>query len=83
MTTQNGFEIDFYLPETRTLIQVTQNMSNSATREREIRAMQDAVKTVDAQNLLILSDDNEDSIRIGEKEIQIHSIPEWLLQQPG
>ena len=83
MTTQNGFEIDFYLPETRTLIQLTQNMSNPATREREIRAIQDAVKTVDAQNLLILSEDNEDPIRIGDKEIQIQSIPEWLLKQPG
>lgn len=57
-------------------------ISNPATREREIRAMQDAVKTVDAQNLLILSDNNEDPIRIDDKEIQIQSIPEWLLQQP-
>ncbi len=83
LTTQNGFEIDFYLPETRTLIQVTQNMSNLATREREIRAIQDAIKTVDVQNLIILSDNTEDPIRIGDREIQIHSIPEWLLKQPG
>lgn len=59
------------------------NVINTTTREREIRAMQDAIKTVDAQNLLILSDDNEDPIRIGDKEIQIQSIPEWLLKQPG
>jgi hypothetical protein len=45
--------------------------------------MQDAIRTVDAQNLLILSDNNEDPIRIGDREIQIHSIPEWLLKQPG
>lgn len=58
-------------------------ISNSATRERKIRAIQDAVKTVDAQDLLILSDNNEDPIRIDDKEIQIQFFPEWLLHQPG
>jgi hypothetical protein len=59
------------------------NMSNPATREREIRAIQDAIQTVDTQHILILAEDTEDLIRIGDKEIQIQSIPEWLLQQPG
>jgi len=45
--------------------------------------MQDTIKPVDVQNLMILSDNTEDPIRIGDKEIQIHSIPEWLLQRPG
>ena len=58
-------------------------ISNPATRERKIRAIQDAVKTVDAQDLLILSDNNEDPIRIDDKEIQIQFFPEWLLHQPG
>jgi|AutmiccommunBRH5_1029478.scaffolds.fasta_scaffold94483_2 hypothetical protein len=53
------------------------------TLEREVRAMQDTIKPVDVQNLMILSDNTEDPIRIGDKEIQIHSIPEWLLQRPG
>ncbi len=83
LTTKNGFEIDFYLPETHTLIQVAQNMSIPTTREREIRAIQDAIQTVDTQHILILSEDNEDPIRIGDKEIQIQSISEWLLQQTG
>ena len=57
-------------------------MSNPATREREIRAMKDANQTVDAEKMVILSENSEDPIRIGNKEIQIHSIPEWLLQKP-
>jgi hypothetical protein len=79
LTTQNGFEINFYLPETRTMIQVTQNMSNPTTKEREIRAMQDAINTVDAEHLVILSEENEDPIKVGNKEIRIISIPDWLL----
>lgn len=78
-TTQNGFEVDFYLPETRTMIQVTNNMNNPTTREREIRAMQDAIKTVNAEKLIILSDEKEDPINIGNKEIIIRSFTDWLL----
>lgn len=79
LTTQNGFEVDFYLPETRSLIQVAQHMNNPSTREREIRALEDAIKTVEIQSLLILSDENEDPIKIGDKEIQVLAISEWLL----
>ena len=48
-----------------------------------MRAMQDAIQTLDAKNFLILSENNEDPIRMCDKEIQIQSIPEQLLQQPG
>lgn len=47
-------------------------ISNPATREREIRAMQDAIQTVDAQHMLILSDNSKDPIRIRNMDIQIH-----------
>lgn len=46
-----------------------------------MRAMQNAIQTLDAQNFLILSENNEDPIRMGDKEIQIQSIPEWLLHR--
>lgn len=40
---------------------------------------QDAINTVDTEYLFILSNENQDSIKIGKNEIQIHSIPDWLL----
>lgn len=64
------------------LIKSFGKISNPATSEREIRTLQDAIQTVDAQDMMILSDNSEDPIRIGEKEIHIESIPEWLLKQP-
>lgn len=38
-----GYEVDFYLPETRELIQVSQNLAQPATRERETRALTNAL----------------------------------------
>jgi hypothetical protein len=37
-----GYKVDFYLPETRQLIQVTQELNNVPACEREVRALQDA-----------------------------------------
>ena len=77
--TAGGYEVDFYLPEKRELIQVSQHLNNPATREREVRALEDANKALDPKSLLILSNENEDPIKIGKKEILVRAIPEWLL----
>ncbi len=45
-TTPAGFEVDFYIPEQRLLIQVTQNMNKSSTREREVRALVDGMRSI-------------------------------------
>jgi predicted AAA+ superfamily ATPase len=47
-TTPAGYEVDFYLPEQRQLIQVAQNLENPSTREREVRALEDGIKGVRA-----------------------------------
>jgi predicted AAA+ superfamily ATPase len=74
-----GYEVDFYLPEKRQLIQVAQNLNHSATREREIRALQMAVETLQAQSALILADANEDQIMINDTPVEIRSAAHWLL----
>ncbi len=43
-TSPGGYEIDFYLPRTGELIQVSQNLAQPTTREREIRALSDALR---------------------------------------
>jgi predicted AAA+ superfamily ATPase len=79
--TPGGYEVDFYLPETRQLIQVTRNLTNSTTREREIRALGDALTGIKVENVLILSDANEDEFQLGDIRGEIRSIAEWLLVQ--
>lgn len=76
-----GYEVDFYLPEKHQLIQVTQNLEQLAVRERELRALQDAIQNVNARSALILADANADSLEIGGVPVAIRSAAEWLLNE--
>lgn len=75
-----GYEVDFYLPESRQLIQVTQHMANPGTREREFRAVEAATQHLKVESALILSEVNEGSTRVGGVPVSIRSISEWLLE---
>ena len=79
-TTSAGYEVDFYLPESGQLVQVAQNMDNPATREREIRALADAMNTLDLSSGLILADSNTETITRNGITITIRSLAEWLLE---
>ena len=79
-TSPAGFEVDFYLPETRELLQVTQNMEQPATREREVRALTDAMRGLGLSRGLILTDANAEPIAANGMTIEVRSLAEWLLQ---
>ena len=74
-----GYEVDFYLPETRQLIQVTQNLNNAPTREREVRALQDAVQQLNPKAALILTDAGGNDFQIDSIPVSIRSAAEWML----
>jgi predicted AAA+ superfamily ATPase len=79
-TTPAGYEVDFYLPESGQLVQVAQSMDNPATREREIRALLDAMKTLGLSFGLILADSNDETITRNGFTIKIRFLAEWLLE---
>jgi uncharacterized protein len=78
-TPSSGVEVDFYLPETRELYQVAQNMAQPATREREVRGLTDAMRDLGVQSATILTDVSADPIRVGDASIEVRSVAEWLL----
>ncbi|HLF72832.1 MAG TPA: ATP-binding protein [Anaerolineales bacterium] len=78
-TSPGGHEVDFYLPEKRQLIQVAQNLNHPATREREIRALQNAIQILKPQSVLILTDANQDSFDINAVPVEIRSAAQWLI----
>ena len=80
-TTPAGYEVDFYLPEKRQLIQVTQHLENPVTREREVRALNDALQTIQVESALILSDANENSFEIHGVSVEVRSMQEWFITQ--
>ena len=79
--TKKGFEIDFYLPHQKRLIQVAQRLDQNATREREFRAIESALTEIQAESVLIVSDRNEDEVVVKGVPVQIRSVTEWLLQE--
>jgi hypothetical protein len=80
-TTPGGFEVDFYLPEKQQLVQVTQTLENPATRERELRALADAVRSIKVKSALILSNSNENEVKVNGVPVEVRSTAEWLVNQ--
>ena len=79
-TTPAGYEVDFYLPETRQLFQVTQHLDNPTTRECEVRALLDAMQALKIQEGTILAEANAEPIQESGFTIQIRSLAEWLFK---
>ncbi len=77
--TPSGFEVDFYLPAQRKIIQVSHSLANSQTREREFRAIEDASKELPIESALILSDTSETEVMIAGIPVKVQAIPEWLI----
>ncbi len=75
-----GLEVDFYLPEHRQLVQVVQTLDQPEAREREVRALTTAMRSLGIARGLILADENAAPITDGELTIEVHSLAEWLLQ---
>lgn len=74
-----GYEVDFYLPETRQLIQVAQNLNNAATRGREMRTLQNAIQILKPDQALILTDANGEDLETAGVPVRIRSAAEWML----
>lgn len=82
-TTSAGYEVDFYLPAQRQLIQVAQNLDQPATREREVRALSAALHKLKLARGLILSERSAPIIQEQGLTIEIRSAAEWLASSAG
>lgn len=72
--------MDFSLPDPRELIQVSCNLAQPATREREMRALTDALRGLGLTRGLILTDANIAPIEVDGLTLEVRSLAEWLLQ---
>lgn len=78
-TSPGGYEVDFYLPESRQLLQVSQDLAQPATRDREVRALTDAMRGLGLTHGLILTTSDQDPIQAEGLTIDVHSLAGWLL----
>lgn len=76
-----NIEVDFYLPDAETAIQVCYSISDAATLERETKALVALCKVLPCKNLLLITRDEERQLEIGDKKISALPVWKWLLQQ--
>ncbi len=75
-----NIEVDFYLPDIATAIQVSHNpKSNDETWQRETSALIKLCNVVDCQRLLILTYEMEETVEINGKKIELLPVWKWLL----
>lgn len=76
-----GVEVDFYIPECETAIQVSYTISDQDTLEREAKALVKLSSFMPCNRLLIITKDEEKTINIDGKEIKATPIWKWLLNE--
>lgn len=79
---QGNAECDFVLQREENvvlLIQVSWSIADDETREREIKGLLEASSVTGCDNLLIITDDEKDSLNIEGKRIDVIPAWEWLL----
>ncbi|MBR1469758.1 MAG: ATP-binding protein [Prevotella sp.] len=76
---QNGYEVDFYVPEDELAIQVCYSLHDEETRKREIEALQKLPKHIPCQRRLILAYDEEDAMTDQYGVIEVVPVWKWML----
>jgi hypothetical protein len=73
-------EVDFYLPDTTTAIQVCYSLDNTGgTLDREVGSLVKLSKVLDCSRLLIITYSEERIIKIEDKIIEVIPVWKWLL----
>ncbi|OIO16500.1 hypothetical protein COV56_03400 [Candidatus Kuenenbacteria bacterium CG11_big_fil_rev_8_21_14_0_20_37_9] len=76
-------EVDFIWQEgkkIKEMIQVANDLHNLKTEEREIKALEKAMGQFGLQRGLILTQDSEEEIKVGQKTITVKPVYHWLLE---
>lgn len=82
--TANSLEVDFMVKNGRKdimLVQVSDNIDNEKTRQREVGALERAMDELKTHKALILTEDTEEEIKSGSKTIYVKPVYKWLLER--
>jgi len=75
-----GIEVDFYIPDEATAIQVCYNLDNSdGTFDREVGALLKLSNVLECNKLMIITRDNERTLEVDNKTIEVIPVWKWLL----
>jgi hypothetical protein len=75
-----GIEVDFYVPDAGTAIQVCYDIENSAgTFDREVKALLKIAGILKCRHLFIITRDTERMLEVSGKKIKVIPVWKWLL----
>ncbi|MDD4190418.1 MAG: ATP-binding protein [Mangrovibacterium sp.] len=76
-----GIEVDFYIPDAYTAIQVCYSLDNSdGTFDREIKGLLKITEVLECKRLLMITRDREQTFEISGKTIEVVPVWKWLLR---
>jgi hypothetical protein len=81
--TKSNLEVDFLIREKqkiKMLVQVCVSLGRIETREREIKATAAAMRELNLKNALILTDNEEETIKSEAGDIVVKPVYKWLLE---
>lgn len=76
----DGFEVDFYIWEHKTAIQVAYSLKDEDTRKREIDGLLKLSARYDMERMIIITHDERETIETGNGIIEVLPIWTWLLE---
>ena len=74
-----GVEVDFYVAEERMLIQVSYDISDATTRQREVDALQKTARFLRPEKCIIVTMNEEACVETADCRIDVIPIWKWLL----
>lgn len=79
--TGQDYEVDFFLPKERMLLQVVHHFDMPETRERELRALVEAAgEQKTSEKLVIVTQDKKETVIREDMKIEVIPLYEWLLE---
>ena len=75
-----GIEVDFYIPDIKTAIQVSYSIDDPVTREREVKALRKISEAFPVEKAFIITRDEEKTLSEEGLTIEVIPIWKWLLK---
>ncbi|HEX6461705.1 MAG TPA: ATP-binding protein [Candidatus Saccharimonadales bacterium] len=77
--TTSGYEVDFFVPEINTFIQVTRHLENDEAAKRETRSLLEAGTKHSGAKLITITENERRTITEGVLKIEVVPLYEWLV----
>ena len=78
--TNQNHEVDFYIPSQKLAVQVSLDLSDESTKERELRSLVELDEEMKGKHqLTVITLANKEILAIQEKTVEVIPLYEWLL----